>query len=497
MSQMRLMFAARSDRGLVRGNNEDSAYAGPHLLALADGMGGHAAGEVASQLMIERVRRLDRDPEDNDMLALLGGAARDANAAIAAHVKEHPATEGMGTTLSALMFNGSEFGVIHAGDSRGYRLRDGKLTQITKDDTFVQSLVDNGKLAPEDVSSHPQKSLILKAYTGRDVEPSLFMLDAKPGDRLLLCSDGLSDPVTASTIESALGQGDIDTAASTLVELALRSGGPDNVTVVVAEVVSTTDAAASATGAVSAMPLTVGAIAGDAPEPTHPDSAATRAAKLHRTPQVIPAKGAPAEADAVPSTTEETMTAAERPKRRVGWVTVSAILAVLVLVVAGGVGAKQYLAHTYYVAQGEGSEDTALTIKQGADYTFFGRPLSRPYQNACLNEGGELVLQTGECSGKLSPLTLQDLPASERGVVANLPAGSYDEVQTQLGRLADRSLPVCPAPTTSTPTPTSATNAAAPKSEAPSATPAPNTTASASTTPTQAPTPGVDCREVQ
>lgn len=199
------------------------------------------------------------------------------------------------------------------------------------------------------------------------------------------------------------------------------------------------------------------------------------------------------------------MTATERPKRRVGWVTVSAILAVLVLVVAGGVGAKQYLAHTYYVAQGEGSEDTALTIKQGADYTFFGRALSRPYQNACLNEGGELVLQTGECSGKLAPLTLQDLPASERGAVANLPAGSYDEVQTQLGRLADRSLPVCPAPATSTPAPTSTTNAAAPKSdapkpetpksEAPSATPAPNTTASESATPT--PTPGVDCREVQ
>ena len=228
-----LTFTAVTDRGLVRENNEDSAHAGPHLLMLADGMGGHAAGEVASTTMVEHMASLERDPGDNDMLALLGAAAEDANAAIREHVDEHPETEGMGTTLTALLFNGSEFGVCHVGDSRGYRLREGKLTQITKDDTYVQSLVDEGKLDPADVSSHPQKSLILKAYTGRPVEPTLFTLDAEPGDRLLLCSDGLSDPVTASTIEQALKQGTVEEAATTLRDLALRSGGPDNVTIVV------------------------------------------------------------------------------------------------------------------------------------------------------------------------------------------------------------------------------------------------------------------------
>lgn len=252
-----LKFTAITDRGLVRQNNEDSAHAGPHLLLLADGMGGHAAGEVASKLMVEHLEHLEQDPEDNDMLALLGAAAEDANASIAAHVEQHSETEGMGTTLTAMMFNGSEFGVCHVGDSRGYRLRAGKLTQITKDDTYVQSLVDEGRLDPADVSSHPQKSLILKAYTGRPVEPTLFMLDAKVGDRLLLCSDGLSDPVTASTIELALGQGTLDDAAVTLRDLALRSGGPDNVTIVLAEVVE---------GKGDSSPVTVGAIAGVVPE---------------------------------------------------------------------------------------------------------------------------------------------------------------------------------------------------------------------------------------
>ncbi len=210
---LRLNYAAASDRGLVRGNNEDSAYAGPHLIALADGMGGHAAGEVASQLMINHLMRLDADVDDNDMLALLASVADDANRAIAQGVRDVPETDGMGTTLTALMFNGADLAMCHVGDSRGYRLRDGALEQITVDDTYVQSLVDKGQLAPEDVSTHPQRSMILKAYTGRPVEPTLKMIDIRPGDRFLLCSDGLSDPVTHSTIETTLQQGTPQEAA--------------------------------------------------------------------------------------------------------------------------------------------------------------------------------------------------------------------------------------------------------------------------------------------
>ncbi|KXI17935.1 Ser/Thr phosphatase, PP2C family [Corynebacterium sp. CMW7794] len=483
---MKLKVTALSDRGLVRGNNEDSAYGGTWLLALADGMGGHAAGEVASQLMITRLERIDKDPGGNDMLSILAASARDANVDIKRHVDEHPETEGMGTTLSALMFNGSEFGVIHVGDSRGYRLRDGKIEQITKDDTFVQSLVDQGKLDPADVSSHPQKSLILKAYTGHDVEPTLFMLDAKVGDRLLLCSDGLSDPVTATTIESALKQGSVEDAAQMLVELALRSGGPDNVTVVIAEVVEGSSEASS--------PHLVGAIAGELPEPTHPDSAASRAAKLNR---------------AVPSTTAQTMAhvgdkdgeggsedSEPAPRGKLGWIVVSSILVVLIAVVAAGLWAKNAMTDRYYVAT-----DGEITVQQGTDFELFGRALHSTYQHACLNEKGELGLRTADCTGDFSPFTLEALPASERSAAANLGAGSYDEVQGQLVRLAEKTLPVCEASTKPADAPKRSASAtpSATTSAAPSAASSaqPSSSAAPSPTSTIQSEPGVNCREVK
>lgn len=380
------------------------------------------------------------------MLALLGAAADDANTSIAHHIKDHPETEGMGTTLTAMMFNGTQFGVCHVGDSRGYRLRDGKLTQITKDDTFVQSLVDEGKLDPGDVCSHPQKSLILKAYTGRAVEPTLFMLDAQPGDRLLLCSDGLSDPVTASTIEETLQQGTVEEAAQRLIELALRSGGPDNVTMVIAEVTETDE------GPVE--PVVVGALAGQTPEPTHPDSAASRAAALERRPQVIEplgtsanASGQPREISAPARLVTEEEAADEEPDRRrksaLGtWITTTVILAVLIAVIAGaGIWGKHYLDNNYYVTTAGADEE--IQLERGTDFSVFGKELHETYQVACLGKDGALRLSNGSCDAGFSPLKVTDLPATERGVVHNLDSGSYDEVQGQLTRLADNALPVC------------------------------------------------------
>ena len=232
-----LRYAARSDRGLVRANNEDSVYAGARLLALADGMGGHAAGEVASQLVIAALAHLDDDEPGGDLLAKLNDAVHDGNAAIAAHVEADPELEGMGTTLSAILFAGTRLGMVHIGDSRGYLMRDGELTQITKDDTFVQTLVDDGRITAEEAHSHPQRSLIMKALTGHEVEPTLTMREVRAGDRYLLCSDGLSDPVSHETIQTAMQIPDVVDCADRLIELALRGGGPDNVTVVVAKVV--------------------------------------------------------------------------------------------------------------------------------------------------------------------------------------------------------------------------------------------------------------------
>lgn len=421
MTALQLNFTAASDTGLVRSNNEDAAYAGPHLLVLADGMGGHAAGEVASQMMVSHLEHLDRDPEDNDMLALVGAAADDANASIAEHVKTHPETEGMGTTCIAMMFDGTQFGVCHVGDSRGYRLRGGTLEQFTIDDTYVQKLVDEGQLDPDEVSSHPQKSIILKAYAGHPVDPTLFLLDAQPGDRILLCSDGLSDPVTASTIETTLAEGTPDTAARKLVELALRSGGPDNVTVVVADVVEAHNNPRPTTAPVMAGALNVNK---DHLESSRPDTAASRAAALQNRPQVIEPKVDEVDDD-------------EEPKR-FRWVPLVLAIVVLAALTGGGLWAKNYLANNYYVSV---EAEDSLVIRQGADFSIFGKDLNKVYQDSCLTKEGsvQLVEPEADCTS----FTLQDLQPSVRESAKSLPSGSYDEIQAQLTRLADNTLPVC------------------------------------------------------
>ncbi|WP_311775572.1 PP2C family protein-serine/threonine phosphatase [Corynebacterium testudinoris] len=445
--QLRLNFTVRSDRGLVRGNNEDSAYAGPHLLVIADGMGGHAAGEVASQLMVQHLERLDADPEDNDMLALLGGVADDANRVIAETVRQQPETDGMGTTLTALMFNGHKFGMIHVGDSRGYRLRDGSLEQITVDDTFVQSLVDEGKLDPEDVSSHPQKSLILKAYNGRPVEPTLHNLDARPGDRLLLCSDGLSDPVTASTIETTLSTGTPTDAALRLIELALRSGGPDNITVVVADIVDEASLDDAARAALPGTPVTAGALLGEGQTESHPDTAAGRAALLSRQPKTISPDGDVQSqpltgAAPVPPTAQEDTSGGGDQRRRGSFRLPALIIGLLLIIglVAGGWWAYSTIDRTYYVAV---SQDERLVIEHGVDYSVFGRDLHSPYQESCLNAAGDLQFKDVGSSESCPAFSLQDLPESARSSVNGLSSGSYDEVTQQLRRLADQALPVC------------------------------------------------------
>ena len=435
--KLALDFVAVSDRGLVRANNEDSAYAGPHLLVLADGMGGHAAGEVASQLMVEHLEHLDRDPEDADMLALLGAAAEDGNASIEASVAEHPEQAGMGTTLTAAMFNGRELGLIHVGDSRGYLLRDGELHQLTVDDTFVQSLVNDGKLAPEDVSSHPQKSLILKAYTGRPVEPHLELIQVQPGDRILLCSDGLSDPVTQQTIQLALGDGTPEMAANRLIELALRSGGPDNVTVVVAEVVEAAENNARETRAV----VRAGAL-DPGYESSHPDSAASRAAALLRKSETItPDHNRAKLQDADASDDEEGHTSAgekKQPSSVWPWVVATLVL-LLVLAVAGVMW-----------SQSRATDEYALKVQDSGEFVVQHTTRDNPFadaktediQRACLNTKGDLrVIAKDTKPGDCSIFTTEDLPQDKREV-ADV-TGSYDDVLAKLNELADQALPAC------------------------------------------------------
>jgi PPM family protein phosphatase len=234
-----LNYAVRSDVGLLREGNEDSAYAGPRLLAVADGMGGHAAGEVASALTIASMAELDSSQPGGDMLKALASAVATANARLQEKILANPAIEGMGTTLTALLWSDGHAAVCHIGDSRGYLLREGELYQITHDHTLVQSLVDEGRISADDVSTHPQRSLLLRALDGRSIaEPDLSVHDGLPGDRYLLCSDGLSGVVSDEILRDTLAAfADPDAATRQLIELAIDGGGPDNITCIVADVV--------------------------------------------------------------------------------------------------------------------------------------------------------------------------------------------------------------------------------------------------------------------
>jgi len=238
---LHLHSAAVTDRGLVRSANQDSVYAGTRLLAVADGMGGMAAGDLASAIAIEEIAKADADHDPDALVEALRVVIDAASARIRAAVEEDPAREGMGTTLTALLFapDNSAVALAHIGDSRAYLRRDGFTQQMTKDDTFVQMLVDEGVITPDEASVHPRRAVITQALQGDPVEPAYTTMTPRPGDRWLLCSDGLSNVVREETIDDALAtHPDRDACAHRLVDLARRAGGPDNITVVVADLLA-------------------------------------------------------------------------------------------------------------------------------------------------------------------------------------------------------------------------------------------------------------------
>ena len=280
-----LRYAVRSDVGLLREGNEDSAYAGPHLLAVADGMGGHAAGEVASAATITTIAPLDAEDPGPDLVGALADAVATANLRLQELIISDPAIEGLGTTLTALLWSDGYAALCHIGDSRAYLLRDGQFIQITHDHTLVQSLVDEGKITEDDVATHPHRSLLLRALDGRTIaEPDLAPLETYPGDRYLLCSDGLSGVVTEQTLHQTLSSvREPDKAALRLVELAIKGGGPDNITCIVADVIDSHTSRVPPTW----QPVFAGAAANGAPAdlrpPARQSSPATRAMRLSRT----------------------------------------------------------------------------------------------------------------------------------------------------------------------------------------------------------------------
>lgn len=438
-----LDFFARSDLGLVRDNNEDSAFAGPRLLALADGMGGHAAGEVASQLMIGALSPLDEDEPGSDLTGALTQAMHAGNDSIAASVKEDPRREGMGCTLTALLFDGRRVGLIHVGDSRAYLLRDGELSQITRDDTFVQSMVDEGRLSADEAHSHPQRSLILKALTGQEVEPTTAVREVRKGDRYLLCSDGLSDPVSESTIRETLGTGTPEEAVDKLISLALRSGGPDNVSVVVAEVV---DERAST----PARPIVVGAASSESTDSILvTDSAAARAAAFARSQRGVGTrKDSPDDSGGkqAKDSTSSPGAAGEGPgkakaRSRKLRVVLPVLIAVLVIAI-GAVVSTMLIRSNYFVA----TDDSRVVVKQGIAGEVLGISLSSVAQLGCLDSSGALSLVDADAAPEgCNVLTVGDLRNGARAQVeGGLPSGSLAEAGAQINRLAmDELLPTC------------------------------------------------------
>lgn len=334
-------YAARSDVGLVRSSNQDSGYAGPHLLILADGMGGPAGGDIASSVAVAHLVDLDDDTHPvDDLLPLLRDALDSAHEELMNRSVADPELAGLGTTCIAILRSGNKIGMVHIGDSRAYLLRGGILTQVTTDHTYVQHLVDEGKITPEQAAVHPHRNMILKALGDADGEvvPDESIREAQPGDRWLLCSDGLSGLVSHETIEETLiGITNPGECADALIDLALRAGGTDNVTVVVADMIPTESM--DSDWSPSTVPQIVGAAATDrlATSRAAGNTPAGRAAAL--TPPATP-----------PDDDQD-----PQPRRRFKGLGLALGLLLLIgLVVGGGYAGYSWSQTRFYVAESNG-----------------------------------------------------------------------------------------------------------------------------------------------
>lgn len=421
MAALTYRYVALTDVGLRRSNNQDSGYASPRLLVIADGMGGAAAGDLASSATLAEIRQLDRDldPEtDGDALEALYSAVMAANKRLAQLIADDPAVEGMGTTLEAMLWDGEKLAVAHIGDSRAYRLREGRLSQLSTDHTFVQSLVDEGRITPEEARVHPHRSLLLKAILGRDdFEPDFTWLQPAPGDRYLLCSDGLSDMVPDEVIEQTLRLETIDLAATELIRLALEGGGYDNVSVVLAEFVDADAPLDENLSCADGRPQLIGAATSQPRGRTGNASAATA-------PSTIAATGT-REAEADP----EELRYAPQPVPRRRWVR-WLLAAVVVLGLLGGAGAYAYdwSQRQYYVAP----SGDVVAIHRGVDVSVGGLSLSHVDQ--------------------LTSIRIDTLPAYQRDrVKAGIMAGDLDEAKRIVTNLSIQVAEPTPTPT---PTPT-------------------------------------------
>ncbi|MEU1973242.1 PP2C family serine/threonine-protein phosphatase [Microbacterium sp. NPDC019599] len=399
--------AAISHTGKVRSNNQDSGYAGSNLFVVADGMGGHAGGDVASSLAIARLQTLDQPFESTSQAErALRDSIADAAGELSDTVRIRPELAGMGTTVSALVMVDQYAVIAHIGDSRIYLYRDETLTQITTDHTFVQRLVDSGRITPEEARYHPRRSVLMRVLGDMDSDPEVdtFIMPTQPGDRWLLCSDGLSGVVDEAHMGKALSHGlPPGRTADNLLKQALDGGAPDNVTIVLVDV-----------GGQHPVFSGTATIVGSASNPMGIEVPAARSGRsgwLHPVRQAAnePSHFEPA-AEFLEELIEEDRRRARR--RRLGWI-VGVALALLLLAAAIGLG-YQWTQTRFFV----GSDEDTVVIYQGIQQDIGPISLSTPYQD------------TG--------IPLDDLSEFARATVEQtIPASSLQHAQRIVASLAD------------------------------------------------------------
>lgn len=357
-------YAARSDVGLTRRENQDSGYAGPNLLVLADGMGGPAGGDIASSVALAHLVPLDSESHPAEaMLPMLRRALTDAHEELTERSSHDPDLKGLGTTCIAIMRSGNKLAMVHIGDSRAYLLRGTVLTQVTTDHSFVQYLVDIGQITPEEAEHHPQRNVVLRVLgdSGMDVTPDETVREAVLGDRWLLCSDGLSGVVSSETIGQVLAdEQDPGACAEELIRLALLGGGPDNITCVIADIVP-----AGTSG--QSTPVVVGAAATDRGAPSRGgQGAAARAAAL------APDTGGP------PSSTADDGDEDGHESRHgwaKWWIPLGSLLAVVLVAGVGWLGYAWSQTQYYVIGRGD-----SVVIYQGIPQAIGPWALSHPLE---------------------------------------------------------------------------------------------------------------------
>ncbi len=407
--------AAASHVGKIRANNQDSGYAGHYLFVVADGMGGHAGGDVASAIAVKRIAETDKAyASPNDAEFALQAALLAANSLLAETVFEHGELTGMGTTVSGLLRVADHVAIAHIGDSRIYLFRDGVLKQITADHTFVQRLVDSGRITAEEAAVHPRRSVLMRVLGDVDASPEIdtTVMKTLPGDRWLICSDGLSSYVAEEKIQAVLGAIPASQdAADRLIKESLDQGAPDNVTVVLVGIDETGDSG-------HLPPVTVGSAA--SPLVFEADSVR----RPMRLPSLLlhPLKTTPTDDSHFEPESDEYLDALIQEdrrrarKRRVSWL--AFVLIVIAVIVAAGVLGYQFTQRHYFV----GAVDGKVVIFQGVQQDIGPIKLSHVYKTTTID------------ITELSPYYQQQ-------VQATLNANSLVEAQDIVDRLSDARKP--------------------------------------------------------